>query len=168
MLANTTGNLLGANNAMDVIRTPMKVYKEARARGDEATMKRAMGYVEKFSEDARTYKSKADEALKEEAAEAKEKEKLEREELAERIKENRTESEKQLEEASESPVVSGAENTSGTENPDAPNASENAVKIELSTERNEPKTDTVNVPITYTRSGATVSLNPEIKLSVTV
>ncbi len=80
MIAKTTGNLIGANVAMDEIRTPMKVFKEARARGDTATMKRAMGYVEAFNEDAWEYKTKADEALKQEAVEAKEKERLEREE----------------------------------------------------------------------------------------
>ena len=165
MLANTTGNLLGANTAMEVIRTPMKVYKEARARGDQATMKRAMGYVEKFNDDAWKYKSKADEALREEAAEAKEKEKLEREELAERIKENRLETEKKLEEASENPVIAGTENTGDSENAEA---SDNEAKIELSTEHSDTARDTVGAPVTYTKSGATVSLNPEIKLSVTV
>lgn len=166
MLANTTGNLLGANTAMDVIRTPMKVFKEARARGDQATMKRAMGYVDKFNNDAWEYKIKADEALKKEAAEAKEKEKLEREELANRIEENREETEKRLEAASENKVVNGTENSDvseGSEN------SENEAGIELSTEHTdtESNSETVGAPVMYTKEGTAVSLNPEIKLSVT-
>ena len=91
MIAKTTGGLIGANVAMNEIRTPMKVFKEARARGDTAAMERAMGYVNSLNEDAWKYKKSADDGLKEEAVEAKEKERLEREELAARIRENREE-----------------------------------------------------------------------------
>ncbi len=166
MIAKTTGNLIGANVAMDEIRTPMKVFKEARARGDTATMKRAMGYVEAFNEDAWEYKTKADEALKQEAVEAKEKERLEREELAERIKENRTETEEKLEEASKSPVSEPSADTSEENDGDVNTDS----GIELSTEHTdgEQAKSASDIPVTYTKTGKTVPSNPEIKFSVTV
>lgn len=34
---------------MDLLNTPFRVYKDARRRGDLATMERAMGYVKDFS-----------------------------------------------------------------------------------------------------------------------
>lgn len=166
MIAKTTGNLIGANVAMDEIRTPMKVFKEARARGDTATMKRAMGYVEAFNEDAWEYKAKADEALKEEAVEAKEKERLEREELAERIKENHTETEEKLEEACKSPVSESPSEPQEEKDGDGNTDSE----IELSTEHTDVELtkSASDAPVTYTKTGKTVPSNPEIKFSVTV
>lgn len=162
MLAVTTGSLIGANVAMDEIRTPMKVFKEARARGDTATMKRAMGYVNSLNEDAWEYKKKADEGLKEEAVEAKEKERLEREELANRIRENREETEKRLEEAGENPAVTGAESAADSEE-------KSGSEIELSTEHTDAEntSDNIDAPVTYTKTGEAVNLDPEIKFSVT-
>lgn len=162
MLAVTTGSLIGANVAMDEIRTPMKVFKEARARGDTATMKRAMGYVNSLNEDAWEYKKKADEGLKEEAVEAKEKERLEREELANRIRENREETEKRLEEAGENPAVIGAESAADSEE-------KSGSEIELSTEHTDTEntSDNIDAPVTYTKTGEVVNLDPEIKFSVT-
>ena len=60
MIARTAEGLLGANNAMNVVRTPMKVFKEARAKGDTAMMERAMGYVEKTNTAAWESKNSAD------------------------------------------------------------------------------------------------------------
>jgi len=163
MIAKTTGNLIAANVAIDEIRTPMKVYKEARARGDTATMKRAMGYVDSLNEDAWKYKAKADESLKEEAVEAKEKERLEREELANRIKETREETEKRLEEPCENPAVANTEKTSDSEVKDEADTESSSEHIDA-----ENTSDKSNAPVTYTKTGEVVNLNPEIKLSVTV
>lgn len=41
--------LAGAKTNMDLLNTPFRVYKDARRRGDLATMERAMGYVKDFS-----------------------------------------------------------------------------------------------------------------------
>ncbi len=71
MIAKTAEGLLGANNAMNVIRTPMKVFKEARARGDKETMDRAMGYVEKSHDEAWEKKYSAGAGLKQEAGQNK-------------------------------------------------------------------------------------------------
>lgn len=159
MIAKTTGNLIGANAATEVIRTPMKVFKEARARGDTETMKRAMGYVNSFNDDAWEYKKKADESLKEEAVQAKEKEKLEKEELANRIKEKAEETDKALGEASKNP---DAEN-------DAKKTESNPQHAETEEgSENTENEDNVNAPVTYTKTGEIVGMNTEFEVSISV
>lgn len=78
--------LVGAKTNVDLVNTPMRVYRDARRRGDLATMERAMGYAGEFAEKAQEYKTEAKEGMKEEAEEIKENAKEEREkELEERI-----------------------------------------------------------------------------------
>lgn len=166
MIARTTEGLIGANVAMKEIRTPMKVYKEARARGDTAVMKRAMGYVENCSDDAWEHKAKADEGLKQEAVEAKEKAQLEREELEQRLKENRRETEKRIEEARNGENAAEA----------AANAAHNTSEAELDNPLEAAETTAQaaqapadpSVPVTYTKNGAVKPANTDIKFSVTV
>lgn len=156
MIAKVTGNLIGANVAMDEIRTPMKVFKEARARGDKETMDRAMGYVGSLNDDAWDYKKKADEGIKEEAVEAKEKERLEKEELANRIKESFDEVEKALTEASDNSAADNEELK-----PEA-NAEQE------SSETGEENKDNIDVPVTYTKTGAVVSMDTDFEVSISV
>lgn len=107
MHTQTMEGLIGARTNMSLMNVPMRVYKEARQRGDTSTMERAMGYAVDCGEKAKEYKKKADEGMKEDAKEAREKEKQarekaiqerrkERRELKERIEESK--SEKSLEE----------------------------------------------------------------------
>ncbi|MCM1055859.1 MAG: hypothetical protein NC394_10105 [Bacteroides sp.] len=154
MTAKTTEGLIGANAAVKEIRTPMKVFKEARARGDQATMKRAMGYAEKFNGDAWEHKARADEGLKQEAVEAKEKEKLQREELEQRLKENRAETEKRIEEARKGDNV--VETSDGSEN--------EKTELEAPVETAEAKI----APVTYTKEGDVKAAVDEVKFNVTV
>ena len=56
MNAKTMEGLVGAKTNMDLLNSPFRVYKEARRRGDTATMDRAMGYVAEFSDKADEYK----------------------------------------------------------------------------------------------------------------
>ena len=164
MIAKTAEGLLGANNAMNVIRTPMKVFKEARARGDKETMDRAMGYVEKSHDEAWEKKYAADEGLKQEAEENKLKAEQEREELAQRIRENRDELENRIEESGngiETVVSEGGTGESETEG----DALTEAVTAAVSAKAAEPaQTD----PVTYTRSGEVkvVEVKPEFSVSV--
>lgn len=72
------------------IDTPFKVFKEARHKGDTATMERAMGYINDCTARAEEYSAEADKGLEEDAREAREKEKLE---LEKRIEERREERE---------------------------------------------------------------------------
>ena len=163
MIAKTAEGLLGANNAMNVIRTPMKVFKEARARGDTATMERAMGYVEKSHDEAWEKKYSADEGLKQEAKENELKNRQDREELAQRIREKCDELENRAEESDnglETVISEG-----GTDDPekegdpiaDAVNASVNAKAAEST------QTD----PVTYTRSGEVKVVEVKTEFSVT-
>ena len=80
MHTKTMEGLIGARTNMNLVDTPMRVYKEARRKGDLGAMERAMGYANDFKGRAEEYKKVADEGMEKEAEEAKEKEKLEREE----------------------------------------------------------------------------------------
>lgn len=50
MHTKTMEGLVGARTNMNQLNTPMRVYKEARRKGDTATMERAMGFVNDFSD----------------------------------------------------------------------------------------------------------------------
>ena len=85
MHTKTIEGLVGASTNVNLLNTPMRVFKEARRRGDTATMERAMEYAGDFSERAEKYQVKADEGMEEEAKEEKEKEKLERDTKADSV-----------------------------------------------------------------------------------
>lgn len=99
MNTKTMEGLLGARINMDMVNTPFRVYKEARRRGDTAAMERAMGYVKDFNDTAGQYKVQADEGMKEDAEEAREKAKQEQAETIEKRREEREEFQKKLEES---------------------------------------------------------------------
>ena len=61
-----------------------KIFKEARSKGDTATMKRAIGYANKFVGKAEEYKTQADEVTRQDAKEEREKAKSEREKTIEK------------------------------------------------------------------------------------
>ena len=64
MNTKTMEGLIGARVNMELLNTPMRVYKEARLKGDTATMERSMGYVNEFSDKAGEYKTEADKGMK--------------------------------------------------------------------------------------------------------
>lgn len=96
MHTKTMEGLIGARTNMNMTEVPMRVYKEARRKGDTAVMERAMGYVKEFENHAFQYKDEADEGMKEEAREAREKEKQTREETIEKRREERKEKAEEL------------------------------------------------------------------------
>ena len=112
MHAKTMEGLIGARTNMDMTNVTMRVFKEARRKGDTATMERAMGYVRDFEDHAYQYKDKADEGMKEEAEEAREEEKLAREEAIEKRREER----KKAEEQKEAERLDAQKETKNTEN----------------------------------------------------
>ncbi|MDE6846549.1 MAG: hypothetical protein K2J99_12405 [Lachnospiraceae bacterium] len=132
MHTKTMEGLIGARANIDMTNVPMRVYKEARRKGDLATMERAMGYVNDFESKAYQYKDEADEGMKEEAKEAREKEELAREEAIEKRREER----KELESQREQKRIENAENTT------APATDENLSKDEDTV---SPKIDTVEI-----------------------
>ena len=109
MHTKTMEGLIGARTNMNMTNVPMRVFKEARRRGDTGTMERAMGYVNDFETRAYQYKDTAEEGMKEEAEEAREKKKQELEERIEKSREERKELEAQREqeriEAQKKPAV---------------------------------------------------------------
>ena len=56
MHTKTMEGLIGARTNMNMMNTPMRVYKEARRKGDLDTMERAMGYANECSDRAEEYK----------------------------------------------------------------------------------------------------------------
>lgn len=99
MNTKTMEGLVGAKTNMDLLNTPFRVYKEARRRGDTATMERAMGYVTEFSDKADEYKEVADRGMKEDAEETREKAKSEREKAIQKRREEREKLEERIEES---------------------------------------------------------------------
>ncbi|NBH81645.1 hypothetical protein D7X88_03140 [bacterium C-53] len=96
MHTKTMEGLVGARTNMNLMNTPMRVYREARRKGDMAAMERAMGYAGDFSDKSKEYKAEADEGMKEDAEEAREKAKLQREETLRKRKEEREKLEERI------------------------------------------------------------------------
>ena len=67
MHTKTMEGLIGARTNMNLMNTPMRVYKEARRKGNSETMERAMGYANECSDRAEEYKAEADEGMKKDA-----------------------------------------------------------------------------------------------------
>lgn len=178
MHTKTMEGLIGARTNMDMTNVPMRVFKEARRKGDTATMERAMGYVNDFENRADQYKDTAEEGMKEEAEEAKEKAKQELEEKIEKSREERKELEAQREQAriesQKKPVdnavpsgtysvdtavnASAAENMPGETAPVLPKADTVEISSEghlLSEQFTGDKTVTLpDSPVFYSSSGA--------------
>ena len=163
MNTKTMEGLVGARTNMNLTNTPMRVYKEAERRGDTATMKRAMGYVNEFSDKAEEYKAEADKGMKEDAREAREKARLQREEA---VRKRREESEKLEERTRE---FRNADN-----NTDIVEISEEG-KVLLkdnmdsdATGSDEIKTKAVKEPVAYTKTGEAVLSGQDAGISVSV
>lgn len=172
MIAKTADGLLGANNAMNVIKTPMKVFKEARARGDKAGMDRAMGYVEKAHDEAWEKKYSADEGLKQESEENRLKAEQTREELTERIRKSFEELEKRTEGGSAEGSVHSDLQRVGEGADVAATAAESANIIAEITEAipDEYRAAGKNVtaPVTYNKAGGTRAAEIKREFSVKV
>ncbi len=170
MNTKTMEGLVGARTNMNLLNTPMRVYKEARLKGDTATMERSMGYVNEFSDKAKEYKSEADKGMEEDAKEAREKEKLQREKAIQKRREER----EKLEERTR-------ENRNADANTDTKETRECLLEISEegkvllkdnvdsdSTGSDEIKMNAVKEPVTYTKTGETVPSEQGASLSVSV
>lgn len=163
MHTKTMEGLIGARTNMDMTKVPMHVFKEARRKGDAAAMERAMGYVNDFENNAYQYKDEADEGMKEEAKESREKEKLAREQAIEKRREERKELEeqraqKEIENVEKPFVPTTEENLSGEEG----TVTQKTDTVEISSEARtllsqSPSGITANKsdePVFYSSSGA--------------
>lgn len=163
MNTKTMEGLVGARTNMNLLNTPMRVFKEARRKGDTATMERAIGYVGEFSDKAEDYKAEADKGMEEDAKEAREKAKLQREEAIQKRREEREKLEERIE-----------ENRNADTNTDTVEISEEG-KVLLkdnvdsgSTGSDEIKMDATKEPVTYTKTGETVPSEQGASISVSV
>ena len=109
MNTKTMEGLVGAKANVDLINSPFKVFKEARRKGDTATMERAMGYVDECSHRAEEYRSEAEEGTREDIKKAKEQAELEREEAIKKRREERESLEEKIEESREKDTVEVSE-----------------------------------------------------------
>lgn len=165
MHTKTMEGLVGARTNMNLMNTPMRVYKEARRKGDTQIMERAMGYVGDFSDKAEEYKAEADKGMEEDAKEAREKAELQREEAVQKRREEREKLEAKIE-----------ENRNADTNADTVEISEKGkvwLKDNLGTdsvgaETAAVKSDTVKETVTYTKVGDAVPVEQETSISVSV
>lgn len=109
MQAKTMEGLIGAGMNMKMVDVPMRVYKEARRKDDFATMERAMGYAGDFAEKAGDYYALADEGMKEDAKDVREKLEEERLEIAEKRREEYEKMQERIEERKETGNENGIE-----------------------------------------------------------
>lgn len=165
MHTKTMEGLIGARTNMNLMNTPMRVFKEARRKGDTETMERAMGYVGDFSDKAEEYKAEADKGMEEDAKEARKKAELQREEAVQKRREEREKLEAKIE-----------ENRNADTNADTVEISEEGkvlLKDNLDTdavgvETDVVKNDAVKEPVTYTKAGDAVPMEQETSISVSV
>ena len=163
MHTKTMEGLIGARTNMNLMNTPMRVYKEARRKGDSETMERAMGYANECSDRAEEYKAEADEGMKKDAEETRKIAKEQREEAIQKRRDEREKLEKKIE-----------ENRNGDANTDTVEISEDG-KVLLkdstgldNTVSAETKADSVKEPVTYTKTGETVSAEQSTSTSISV
>lgn len=165
MHTKTMEGLIGARTNMNLMNTPMRVFKEARRKGDTETMERAMGYVGDFSDKAEEYKAEADKGMEEDAKEAREKAELQREEAVQKRREEREKLEAKIE-----------ENRNADTNADTVEISEEGKVLSkdnldtdaVGVETDVVKSDAVKEPVTYTKAGDAVPMEQETSISVLV
>ncbi|MCI8482725.1 MAG: hypothetical protein HFH41_00120 [Lachnospiraceae bacterium] len=96
MHSKTMEGLTGASTNFKVMQTPIRVFKEARRRGDIAVMERAMEYAGDFAQKTHEYQAEAEEGMEKDAELAKEKAKAEQEKMIEKLKRERAEQEEKI------------------------------------------------------------------------
>lgn len=109
MTTKTMEGLVGASTNIKNTDVPMRVFKDARRRGDVSVMERAMGYAADYAEKAHGYQTEAEEGMKEDAKEAREKAKTEQDKAIEKRREERAKLEERLEKSKETDTVEVSE-----------------------------------------------------------
>lgn len=97
MHAQTMEGLIGAASNTNIMNVPMRIYKTAERKGDTALMDRASHYAGDFAERVNDYKRVADEGMKKDAEEARQKEEQACEAAIEKRREEREKREEKLE-----------------------------------------------------------------------
>ncbi len=170
MNTKTMEGLVGARTNMNLVNTPMRVFKEASRKGDTATMERAMGYADEFSGKAEDYKAEADEGMKKDAEETRKIAKEQREEAIQKRREEREKLEGKIKESRDADINTVTKETKVCL---LEIGEEGKVLLKDSTDSDstvpaETKTDAVKEPVTYTKTGETVSAEQGASISVSV
>lgn len=164
MNTKTMEGLVGAKISINMVNTPMRIYKEARRKGDTATMERAMGYAGEFAEKADEYKKEADAGMKEDAKEAREKTKSDREKAIEKRKEEREKLEGRIEGSKETKEDKVEISEDGKvllkENSDLDDTVFSETKADT--------TDMITKPVTYTKAGAVGHMEQSVNISIQI
>lgn len=168
MHTKTMEGLIGARANVNLMNTPMRVYREARRKGDSETMERAMGYANECSDRADEYKVKADEGMKKDAEEARRIAEEQREEAVRKRREEREKLEKEME---ENRNVDAGAGTGATEACLLEISEEGKVLLKDSTGVDNTisagtKADAVKEPVTYTKTGEKVSAEQHTGTSI--
>lgn len=185
MHVKTMEGLTGAHTNHNLLKTPFRVFKDARRRGDMAAMERAMGYMEDFEGKAKEYQAEAEEGMEEDAKEAAERVQRDREKLIEKCREDRLEQEERIQAAAKQPEegTEGAKPEWGSPGPDkleiskeGQMLSDNGMKQaplkgagNNSASEEKPSQPPELKSVVYTRegnSGSVVSMQGNINLSV--
>ena len=101
MHIKTMEGLVGARTNMNLVNTPMRVYRDAERRGDLAVMERALGYAGEFASKAVEYQATAEEGMEKDAEAAREEQANMREEAIQAHQEEQARLEVQTEKAHE-------------------------------------------------------------------
>ncbi len=149
MHVKTMEGLAGAGKNMELLKTPMRVFREARREGNQAKMERAMRYAGEISDKAREYKTEAEEGMKEEAEE---------------IREAKQAACEQALEAQRDEQKEQKEPASGQNLPDSLEISEEGKRLL----RDQMEQEGAKEAVTYVRTGTGNQAQPEARVSVTV
>ena len=168
MHTKTMEGLIGARANVNLMDTPMRVYREARRKGDTETMERAMGYANECSDQAEEYKVKADEGMKKDAEEARRTAAEQREEAIRKRREEREKLEKELEESRSADAGASAGETGACL---VEISEEGKILLKDNADLNSAgadgvRTDAVKEPVTYTKTGETVPARQSTGTSV--
>lgn len=172
MHTKTMEGLVGARTNMNLMNTPMRVYQEARRKGDSETMERAMGYVGECSDRAEKYKAEADEGMKKDAEEARRIAKEQRDEAIRKRRDEREKLEAKMEENRNADTNTDTKETKGClleiSEEGKVLLKDNLGTDAVGAETDAVKSDTVKEPVTYTKTGDAVPMEQETSISVSV
>ena len=115
MQAGSMKAFLGASTNLNLVNTPMKVFKEAEARGDTEIMERAMSYVTDFEGNAQKDADKLGEETVKETREARKQQEIEREQAIAKARRNNKIEREQALNGAEKPTAEPAETAGSTE-----------------------------------------------------
>ena len=169
MHTKTMEGLIGARTNINLVNTPMRVYKEARRKDDFATMERAMGYAGEFAGKAEEYKTEADEGMKEDVKEAREEAESLREQAVEKRREEKEKLQERIEESRKENQDTNTD--AGTDTVEISEEGKVLLKGNTdfgSTDSDGTKADIIREPVTYSKTGELSQTEQSGKISVSV